>query len=227
MENKNFKAEVLIKDPGDFDLSFKLIIIGDTGVGKSCLAVRATKDSFDPLYTSTIGFEFMTFFVKVEDINIKLQIWDTCGQELYRSLIRSFYHNSSLAILVYAINNDMSFNDLNIWINEIRTNGNPDINIFLIGNKIDLEDNRQISKEQGQKFAENNNIKLFLETSAKTGFNAKNVFVEAAKLLYGQHLTYENKISRPESLTSSINTNNNVELETGEEEINIKRRKCC
>ena len=91
----------------------------------------------------------MTFFVKVEDINIKLQIWDTCGQELYRSLIRSFYHNSSLAILVYSINNDMSFNDLNIWINEIRTNGNPDINIFLIGNKADLEDKRKISKITG------------------------------------------------------------------------------
>ena len=227
METKDLKTEVLIKDPGDFDLSFKLIFIGDSGVGKSCLAARATKDNFDPLYSPTIGFEFMTFFVKIEDTIIKLQIWDTCGQEVYRSLISSFYRNSSLAILVYAINNDMSFNNLNIWLNEVRTFGNPDINLFLIGNKVDIEDDRQISKEEAQKFAENNKVKLFLETSAKTGYNAKNVLVEAAKLLYGQHLIYQNKLSRPESLKSSTNSTNNVELETVEEESNKKRRKCC
>ena len=130
-------------------------------------------------------------------------------------------------MLVYAIDNDKSFNSLNSWLNEIRTNGNPDINIFLIGNKVDLENNRQISKEEAQKFVENNQIKLFLETSAKTGFNAQNVFVEASKLLYQQHLKYKNRFSSPESLGSSTSPTNNVELESAEEESNKKRKKCC
>ena len=147
MSTQNFKAEVLPTDPGDFDLSFKLIVIGDSGVGKSCLAVKATKDVFDSIYSPTIGFEFMTFFVKIEDVNIKLQVWDTCGQEVYRSLINSFYHNSSLALLVYAINEENTFNNMESWVNEIRTQGNPDINIFIIGNKVDLENQRVVSKE--------------------------------------------------------------------------------
>ena len=227
METQDLKVEILTKDPGEFDLSFKLLVIGDSGVGKSCLTVKATKGSFEAEYSPTIGFEFMTFFVKINETIIKLQIWDTCGQEVYRSLISSFYHNSSLAMLVYAIDNDKSFNSLNSWLNEIRTNGNPDINIFLIGNKVDLENNRQISKEEAQKFVENNQIKLFLETSAKTGFNAQNVFVEASKLLYQQHLKYKNRFSSPESLGSSTSPTNNVELESAEEESNKKRKKCC
>ena len=230
MSTQNFKAEVLPTDPGDFDLSFKLIVIGDSGVGKSCLAVKATKDVFDSIYSPTIGFEFMTFFVKIEDVNIKLQVWDTCGQEVYRSLINSFYHNSSLALLVYAINEENTFNNMESWVNEIRTQGNPDINIFIIGNKVDLENQRVVSKEKGQRFAESHEAKLFMETSAKTGFNAQNVFVEAAKLLYEQHLNFKDRVSRPDSLGNLLGRNsNNIVLETIEEEeqSNKNRRKGC
>ena len=144
------------------------------------LSLRAIKSIFESLYFSTIDFEFLTIFIKVDDKPIKLPIWDTCGQEIYHSLISSFYNNSSLAILVYSIENDDSFNNLKFWLNILRTKGNPDINIFLIGNKTDLEYNRKITKKIAQEFAENNKIKLFLETSAKTGFNAKNIFIESA-----------------------------------------------
>ena len=226
MASKNYKIKVLSMDPGEFDLSFKLIVIGDSGVGKSCLAIKATKDTFDTLYSPTIGFEFMTFFIKVEEVNIKLQIWDTCGQEVYRSLINSFYHNSSLAFLVYAINDKISFNNLESWLNEIRTTSNPDVNIFIIGNKVDLENERVIPKDVGQGFADTHDAKLFIETSAKTGFNAQNILIEAAKLLYEQHLLYKNRVSRPESLTN-LNNNNGVELIEEEQNIKNRRKGCC
>ena len=225
----------LQEDPGDFDLSFKIIVIGDSFVGKSCLSLKAAKGLYDENYNPTIGFEFLTFFVKISDINIKLQIWDTCGQEIYRSLICSFYRNSSLAILVYSIENKNSFHSLDSWLNDIKTLGNPDINIFLIGNKIDLEDKREITKEMGEEFCKNHGIKLFLETSAKTGFNAQNVFLEASKLLYEQHLKFKDRFSRPDSignlnLDSSESKNAILEEENErEEEENEKTRnkKCC
>ena len=233
MSQQKYKVEVLSLDPGDFDLSFKIIIIGDSGVGKSCLAVKATKDKFDSIYSPTIGFEFMTFFIKIEDLYIKLQIWDTCGQEIYRSLISSFYRNSSLAILVYAINDENSFIHLDSWINEIKNHGNPDINIFLIGNKVDLEEQRLVSKDMAKEFLEYNKANLFLETSAKTGFNAQNVFIEAAKLLYEQHLQYKDRISRPDSITNLNNENNSkkiMDTEFEEDENTSKNRRkkgCC
>ena len=233
--SKEKKVQILEEDPGDFDLSFKLIVIGDSAVGKSCLSIKATKGIYDQNYNPTIGFEFLTFFVKVDESNIKLQIWDTCGQEVYRSLISSFYHNSSLALLVYAINNKNSFMSLESWLNEIKTLGSPDINIFLIGNKADLEEKRQIPKEMGEEFCKNHGIQFFLETSAKTGFNAQNVFLEAAKLLYEQHLQYKDRLSRPNSVDNLIildgrNTENAI-IESNEEDEEdgekTRKKKCC
>ena len=122
---------------------------------------------------------------------VKLQIWDTCGQEIYRSLISSFYRNASLAMMVYAIDNKESFNHIETWLKEVKLQSNPDIKIFLIGNKSDLEENRQVEYERAKKFTEENGIHYFSETSAKVGINAKEVFVEAAKLLYGEHLKYK------------------------------------
>jgi small GTP-binding protein len=95
---------ILPDDYTQYDLSFKIIIIGDPSVGKSCLALKATKNLFESNYTTTLGFEFFTFNIKINDKIIKLQIWDTCGQEVYKSLVSNFYRNSSLAIMVYAIN---------------------------------------------------------------------------------------------------------------------------
>ena len=231
MAQQDYKVDVLDQDPGDYDLSFKLIVVGDSGVGKSCLTIKATKNNFDSIYSPTIGFEFLTFFIKIEDLYVKLQIWDTCGQEVYRSLISSFYHNSSLALLVYAIDEKNSFIHLDSWLNEIRTHGNPDINIFVIGNKVDLENKRVINRELAQDFVEKNNAKLFLETSAKTGFNAQNVFIEATKLLYEQHLQFKDRISRPDTLGNIVGdeVNKNIVMETIDEEESNKSRKkgCC
>ena len=222
--SKEYNVEVQTKDPGESDLNFKIIIIGDSYVGKSCLAIKATKGTFESLYTPTVGFEFLTFFVKVDNSNIKLQIWDTCGQEVYRSLIGSFYRNSSLAIIVYAIDNDNSFSSIDTWVNELKTKGNPDMTIFLVGNKADLEDKRVITKDMANDVCDSHNIKFFLETSARTGFNVKNIFIEAAKVLYEQHIKYKDRISRPESIGHVLIEN---EKNDNNDEIIVKKRKFC
>ena len=172
----DFTYEILPDDFLQYDLTFKIIVIGDSGVGKSCLTNRATTNLFEDAYSATVGFEFLSFNVKMDEKVIKLQIWDTCGQELYRSLITNFYRNSSLAIIVYAINSKDSFDNIEMWLRELRTNSNPDVKAFLIGNKNDLEKERKITKEQGENYAKINKMNLFIEASAKTGFNSKKIF---------------------------------------------------
>ena len=192
-EKEELKFEILPEDYTNFDLSFKLIVIGDSGVGKSCLTNNAVKNIFDESYNATVGFEFFTFNVKINNKVVKLQIWDTCGQELYRSLITNFYRNSSLAIMVYAINSKESFENIEMWLRELRTHSNPDAKVFLIGNKIDLENDRQVTKEQGEQFCKDNKINGFMEASAKTGVNAQKIFIKAAETLYLDYLRYEKK----------------------------------
>ncbi len=102
-KESNPDYEILREDFPHYDLSFKLIVIGNAGVGKSCLSMQATKKKFENNYLATVGFEFFVFNIRIKEKTIKLQIWDTCGQEIYRSLITSFYKNSSLAIIVYSI----------------------------------------------------------------------------------------------------------------------------
>ena len=191
--SEKYKYEILPEEYTNFDLSFKLIVIGDSGVGKSCLTNNAVKNTFDDSYNATVGFEFFTFNLKINDKVIKLQIWDTCGQELYRSLITNFYRNSSLAIMVYAINSKQSFQNIEMWLRELRTHSNPDAKVFLIGNKIDLENERQITKEEGEQFCKENKINGFMESSAKTGINAQKIFIEAAQTLYEDYLNYQKK----------------------------------
>jgi len=130
----------------------------------------------------------MTFNLKLNDKIIKFQIWDTCGQEIYKSLISNFYRNSSLAVLVYSIDNKESFNHIENWLNDLKSQANEDVRIFLVGNKADLEEERKVTKEEGEKYKLDYNLDLFMETSAKTGQNARNVLIEAAKILYNDYL---------------------------------------
>ena len=193
------------QDTSQYDLTFKMIVIGDPGVGKSCLTGRAIKDKFDGEYAPTIGFEFLTYTVKIEDKIIKLQVWDTCGQEMYRSLITNFYRNASLAMMVYSIDSRESFIHINTWLKEIRLQSHPDVKIILIGNKNDLEDKRQVTFEEAKKYKEENQLLYFEETSAKTGINAKKVFTEAAKILFDEHLKYKKR-------ANNINFNDTVKV---------------
>ena len=187
-KDEDYRVEILPEDYPQYDLSFKLIFIGDSSVGKSCLTTKAVKNEFEDYYQATVGFEFMTFNLKLNDKIIKFQIWDTCGQEIYKSLISNFYRNSSLAVLVYSIDNKESFNHIENWLNDLKSQANEDVRIFLVGNKADLEEERKVTKEEGEKYKLDYNLDLFMETSAKTGQNARNVLVEAAKILYNDYL---------------------------------------
>ena len=226
--DEEFKVELIKDEFSQYDLSFKTIVIGDPSVGKSCITMKAIKDFFEDYYAPTVGFEFYSLNVKLNDQIIKLQIWDTCGQEEYKSLISNFYRNSSLAILTYAINNKISFDNLEMWLNEVKTLGSPDVKIFLIGNKNDLEDNREVPKEKAENFSKDNKFDLFLETSAKTGFNVLNVFIEAAKILYKEHLMYKDRASRPDSIMPQDQYNqDSMSLDDNSEKRRKKKGKCC
>ena len=192
-ETKDY--EILSEDYQSYDLSFKVIVIGNSGVGKSSLSIQAARHTFADNYFATVGVEFFTMNIKFENKVIKLQIWDTCGQEIYRSLISNFYRNSSLAIVVYSITDAGSFDSIDTWLKELKSNSSPDIKIFLIGNKIDLEKERVISTEQGKNLQADYNLDLFIESSAKEAKNTEYIFVQAAKLLFNDYNKY--KIGNP------------------------------
>lgn len=187
---------ILPSDSSLFDYNYKVIIIGDSGVGKTCLTYRATNGKFLERIAATVGFEYYQYFVKYQSKILKLEIWDTCGQETYRSLIKSFFNNSSLAIIVYAVDNRKSFSSIEEWIRQCRNLCAPDTILFLIANKNDVDDSeREIKSEEGEEVARRNFINLFLETSAKSGFNVDKLFCHAARTLYEDSIE-KNKVMK-------------------------------
>ncbi|XP_031380879.1 ras-related protein RABB1b [Punica granatum] len=166
-----------------YDYLFKYIIIGDTGVGKSCLLLQFTDKRFQPVHDLTIGVEFGARMVTIDGRPIKLQIWDTAGQESFRSITRSYYRGAAGALLVYDITRRETFNHLASWLEDARQHANPNMTIMLVGNKCDLAHRRAVSKEEGEQFAKENGL-LFLEASARTAQNVEEAFVKtAAKIL--------------------------------------------
>ncbi|EAS04830.2 small guanosine triphosphatase family Ras family protein (macronuclear) [Tetrahymena thermophila SB210] len=162
---------------------FKYIIIGDTGVGKSCILSQFIDKRFKEKHDVTIGVEFGARMISFDNKNIKLQIWDTAGQESFRSITRSYYRSAAGALLVYDITKRESFQHLGRWLEEARQNGNPQMSFILVGNKCDLEQDRQVSYEEGEKFAKEHDL-VYLEVSAKTAYNVEEAFKQTAKMIY-------------------------------------------
>ena len=138
-EDGDEKLEKLSPHYMGFDYNYKIIIIGNSGVGKTCLTYRATTGIFEDKTNPTLALEYSPFIMKYKEKILKLEIWDTCGQEAYRSLIKSFFNNASLAIIVYAIDDFNSFKSVDEWIRQCKTSCSPETKFFLIGNKIDIE----------------------------------------------------------------------------------------
>jgi len=159
---------------------FKYIIIGDTGVGKSCLLLQFTDKRFQPVHDLTIGVEFGARMVTIDNKHIKLQIWDTAGQESFRSITRSYYRGAAGALLVYDITRRDTFKHLSRWLDEARQHSQSNMVIMLIGNKNDLEHRRAVSYEEGKAFAAEHGL-IFMETSAKTAYNVEEAFINTAK----------------------------------------------
>ena len=149
------------------------------GVGKSCLLLQFTDKRFQHVHDLTIGVEFGSRMVSIDDKQIKLQIWDTAGQESFRSITRSYYRGAAGALLVYDVTRRDTFEHLASWLEDAKQHANPNMTIMLVGNKADLEHRRAVAKEEGAAFAEEHGL-LFLETSAKTSANVEEAFIAAA-----------------------------------------------
>eukprot|EP00299_Pterocystis_sp_00344_P005769 c17506_g1_i1.p1 GENE.c17506_g1_i1~~c17506_g1_i1.p1 ORF type:complete len:222 (+),score=45.02 c17506_g1_i1:44-667(+) len=162
---------------------FKYIIIGDTGVGKSCLLLQFTDKRFQTVHDLTIGVEFGARMVNIENKQIKLQIWDTAGQESFRSITRSYYRGAAGALLVYDITRRETFNHLTTWLDDARQHSHSNMVIMLIGNKCDLEHRRAVQFEEGQQFAREHGL-IFMETSAKTAQNVDEAFISTAQKIH-------------------------------------------
>ena len=163
--------------------TFKYIIIGESGVGKSCLLLQFTDKRFEPLFDMTIGVEFGARSIQLNNQEVKLQIWDTAGQESFRSITRSYYRGACGALLVFDVTNRASFQSLQGWLDDARANCNVPITVMLVGNKSDLESKRQVSKEEAQAFAEEKGLS-YIETSAKTAANVDEAFIATAQAIY-------------------------------------------
>jgi len=155
---------------------FKYIIVGESSVGKSCLLLQLVDNRFKEAHDLTIGVDFGSKTLRVNDTtNVKAQIWDTAGQESFRSITRSYYRGSICALLVYDITRRSTFDNIVRWLDDMRDNAYSKMIIILIGNKDDLALEREVSTEEGQAFADQHNL-LFMETSAKTGHNTEAAF---------------------------------------------------
>lgn len=167
---------------------FKLVFLGEQSVGKTSLITRFMYDSFDNTYQATIGIDFLSKTMYLEDRTVRLQLWDTAGQERFRSLIPSYIRDSSVAVVVYDITNYNSFQQTAKWIDDVRTERGSDVIIMLVGNKTDLSDKRQVTTEDGERKAKELNV-MFIETSAKAGYNVKQLFRRVAAALPGMEST--------------------------------------
>ncbi|XP_072285354.1 ras-related protein Rab-6A-like isoform X3 [Pyxicephalus adspersus] len=168
---------------------FKLVFLGEQSVGKTSLITRFMYDSFDNTYQATIGIDFLSKTMYLEDrTQVRLQLWDTAGQERFRSLIPSYIRDSTIAVVVYDITNLNSFQQTSKWIDDMRTERGSDVIIMLVGNKMDLPDKRQITTEEGEQRAKELSV-MFVETSAKIGYNVKQLFRRVAAALPGMDST--------------------------------------
>ena len=175
-------------EPDDTDQTaalFKLIIIGDTGVGKSCLLAKLIRDDFNQEHQVTIGVEFGNYAMCVnDDTLIKLQIWDTAGQESFRSITRIFYKGSHAVMLVFDITTRSSFENIRTWKKEIENNAEEGIVCYLVGNFADLENEREVTRAEALEMVKELGFAHYMETSAYTGMNVSGLFERITKHLF-------------------------------------------
>ena len=214
----------------NFDYLLKYIIIGDAAVGKSNLLLRYVHGQFKPEYQLTIGVEFGAKNIEISNKIFRIQIWDTAGQESFRSITRAYYKNSVCAMVVYDITSRDSFNNVMSWIEDCKNQSPKTIFMILVGNKCDLEDKRQVSYEEGQDLAEKNEL-LFFETSAKDGINVEEIFVNSAKEIskkieQGYYDLENDSCGIKKGVNRGNNPQHQIRLENGQQGQN-KGNGCC
>ena len=205
-------------DP-DYDYLYKLIIVGDSFVGKTNIMSQYIRKEFSLNTKSTVGVEFGAKIIKIENKLIKAQIWDTAGEERYRSVTNAYYKGAKGAFVVYDITNKLSFESVEKWIQDLKINSDHNITLLLIGNKKDLEDKREVSKEEGEEKAKTFGLG-FIETSACTGENIDKAFETMLKEVFNKNFTNNNS----EEELNYINIGKNIELDEQPQE---KKSSCC
>lgn len=177
-----------------FDLSFKILTVGESGVGKTSLLLQYVESTFSDSLLSTVGIDFKCKTVDVENKKVRLQIWDTAGQERFHSMASWYFRDANGLVLVYDITHIKSFERVSSWVDNVRKSAPQDVVIFLVGNKSDKQLKRVVSHEKGQELAANYNI-TFMETSAKTGENVKSVFEELTGAIYQKYKANKRPVS--------------------------------
>ncbi|XP_014093293.1 ras-related protein Rab-35 [Bactrocera oleae] len=182
-----------------FDHLFKLLIIGDSGVGKSSLLIRFSDDTFAGTYITTIGVDFKIRTVVIDGLRIKLQIWDTAGQERFRTITSTYYRGTHGVIIVYDVTNGESFANVRRWLDEIQNNCDV-VNKVLVGNKNDDPDRKVVITEDAQRFARQMDIELF-ETSAKDNINVEEMFLAITRQVLQHKLRNAQNEQQKDSIT--------------------------
>ena len=160
----------------------KFIVVGNQAVGKTNLIHRFAKGDFKEDYAITLGMDYLSSKVQIDDKYFQLELWDTAGSEKFRSITKGYYKNSTCAIIVYDVTEEKSFHDVTLWLEDCKKFTNKNIHLILVGNKIDLNPDRKITTEQGKQLADDNDIS-FYETSALKGININEVFIDACKFI--------------------------------------------
>jgi small GTP-binding protein len=216
MSNKNKNKS------SDYQYIFKLILIGNSGVGKSSILNRYMNKTFEESYKCTIGVDFLMKSIEINGKTVKLQLWDTAGQEKYKSMVASYYRGANVALVVFDITSHESFDSLPLWIENYYKNGPEQKNIILIGNKKDMIEERQVTQEEAELFSQTNNM-IYFETSAKDGDNIDYVFTYAAEKLVEFYSS-----QKEANIKRQINQTNELQSQSFKEiRIEEHKKKCC
>ena len=211
------------QNPSGYDMIFKVVLIGDTSVGKTNILSKYLTNDFDPDSKATVGVEFGTKNFKIEDNIVKVQIWDTAGQERYRSITNAYYKGAKSSLLVYDITNPKTFERIDRRLSDLKVNGDENISVVLLGNKSDLESDRKVSTQQGKEKAEFYKL-AFLETSALNGNNIDNAFNELITDVYKNHHDLFEKQAKVVINDRAINLEN---ADENDEKIEKEKKGCC
>ena len=206
-------------DNESYEFMFKVVLVGDMSVGKTNIIAKYLKNDFSEDYKTTIGVEFHSKITKVEGHVVKAQIWDTCGQERFKSITDSYYKGAKGAFVVYDITRKNTFESVDSWISALRSAADKNLNIIIIGNKSDLEDQRQVETEQGEEKAQNNEA-AFMETSAYSGDNIDKAFDNMITDVY-------NKCKSEMLANVEIDIGKSKDINLNQNKEDKKGKKCC
>ena len=214
----------------NYDYIMKLILLGDSSVGKTNILTKYLKNFFDPDSKATVGVEFGTKSVEIEGKKIKVQIWDTAGEERYKSITSTYYKGAKGAFIVYDITRKITFESIDKWIGDLKNNGDENIIIYLVGNKNDLNDKREVDKNEAMNKAEKYNI-AFMETSALSGDNIQKIFQDLIEKVYvnffrNSKANKEKEINKGIELNKNNKENDNKTTDNNERKQKTER-KCC